>query len=66
MPQKLTDEIAEWYRRARECDERAKQALDPTTKKDFLDMEWRWITLAHSYELSERISNLDEIRRRKK
>jgi hypothetical protein len=34
MLQKLTDEIAECYRHARECHERAKQSHDPATKED--------------------------------
>jgi hypothetical protein len=44
--------------------ERAKTA-DPPTKQDFLDMERRWASLAHSYEFAERLSNfMDEVKRR--
>jgi hypothetical protein len=56
MLQKLTEEIAECYAHASECRERAK-GLDPVTKEDFLGMEGRWLSLAHSYELAERLSN---------
>jgi hypothetical protein len=49
MLQKLTEEIADCYAPASECRECAKQALDPATKRDFLEMERRWIMLARSY-----------------
>ena len=65
MLQKLTEEIAECYAHASECRERAKPTLDPATKKDFLEMEQRWLSLAHRYETAERLafdspSNHDE------
>ena len=50
MLQKLGEEIAEYYRHASHCRERAKEALDPSTKRDFLDMEWRWLSLARRYQ----------------
>jgi hypothetical protein len=50
MLQKLSEEIAECYRHASHCRERATDALDPSTKRDFLDMEWRWLSLARSYD----------------
>jgi hypothetical protein len=56
MLQKLTEEIAECYRHASHCRERAKRAPDPLTQRDFLDMEWRWLSLARSYEFAERLS----------
>jgi hypothetical protein len=64
MLQKLTEEIAECYRHATEARERAN-AAEPASRKDFDDMERRWLSLAHSYELAERISNFtDEVKRR--
>jgi len=54
MLQKLTEEIAECYRHARECRESAERVSDPATKNDFLDQERRWLSLAHSYEFAER------------
>ncbi len=54
MLQKLTKEIAECYGHARECLERAKQSADPATKKDLVDMERRWLSLAHNHEFAER------------
>jgi hypothetical protein len=67
MLQKLTDEIAECYRHARECHERAKQSHDPATKEDLFNMERRWLSLAHNYEFAERLSRFTaEVRRHKK
>jgi hypothetical protein len=64
MLQKLTGEIAECYRHASEARERAN-AADAASQEDFHDMERRWLSLAHSYELAERISNFtDEVKRR--
>ena len=67
MLQKLTNEIAECYRRAHESREAAKRTSDPSLKQDLLDMERRWISLAHSYEFAERLSNFTaEVRRSQK
>ena len=64
MLQKLTEEIAECYRRASEARERANSAGDQATKQDFVDMEGRWLSLAHSYEFAERLSGFtDEAKR---
>ena len=57
MLQKLTEEIAECYAHASQCRERAKEAVDSSIQRDLLDMEWRWLSLAHSYEFAERLSN---------
>jgi hypothetical protein len=57
MLQKLTEEIAECYAHASECRERAKRTLDPATKGDFFGMERRWLSLAHSYEFAEQLSD---------
>jgi hypothetical protein len=58
MLQKLTEELAECYTYASECRERAKRTLDPVTKEDLLGMERRWLSLAHSYEFAEQLSEL--------
>jgi hypothetical protein len=60
MLQKLKTEIAECYQHAPECRRRADESSDPATKQDFLEMERRWIQLAHSYEFAERLSNFPE------
>jgi len=53
---KLTEEIRECYEHAWRARRRGEHALDPFEKQGYLDDEMRWLTLAHSYELSERIS----------
>jgi hypothetical protein len=35
--------------------DRAKREPDPRTKCDFLEMERRWLNLAHSYQLLDRL-----------
>jgi hypothetical protein len=62
----LSEEIAECYRRAGEARDRANELRDPACRQDLLDMERRWIVLAHGYELTERISRgslTDEMKR---
>jgi len=52
----LTEEIAECYRHASHCRERARRAIDPETERDFLEVERRWLSLARSYEFAERLA----------
>jgi hypothetical protein len=40
-----------------ECGRLSKTALNPSAIKDYLDMEQRWLNLAHSYEFAERLPN---------
>ena len=60
MLQKLKTEIAECYQHALECRRWGNESSDPGTKQDYLDMEGRWVQLAHSYEFTERLSNFTE------
>jgi hypothetical protein len=55
MLQTLDSEIRECSRHA-QCNRRADRSRDSVTKLDFLDMERRWLSLAHSYEFAERLS----------
>jgi hypothetical protein len=57
MLQKLGPEIRECYRHAELCKRLAETALTESGKADYLDMERRWLSLARSYEFSERLSN---------
>jgi hypothetical protein len=57
MLENLSEEIAECYRRAAEAREWAMRAHDPALKQDFLDMERRWMSLAHSWEFTQRLSD---------
>ena len=49
----LSKEIAECYRRAGDARDRAERECDIIVKQDFLDMEQRWLSFAHSYEFTE-------------
>jgi hypothetical protein len=55
MLENLSEHIRECYQRA-EQSRLAETAFTRSEKKDFLAMERRWISLAHSYEFSERLS----------
>jgi hypothetical protein len=55
MLKAIKREIQECYQLARECAEKAKAEVDPQRRQDFLDMERRWLFLAHSYEFTERL-----------
>jgi hypothetical protein len=62
---KLSDDVAYCYEHARHCAEKAAQAGDNiAARRDFLDLEAKWLTLALSYEFSERCSRaIDELDR---
>ena len=57
MLQNLSKDIRECYLRAEECGRLAETARTPSAKADYLAMERRWLSLAHSYEFSQRLSN---------
>jgi hypothetical protein len=50
----LSEDVRECYQRAEECARQAKAQLNPALRRDFLDLELRWLKLARSYEVSER------------
>ena len=50
-----TEEVRECLRRAEECARQAKAQFDTKFRQAFLDLEQRWLRLARSYELSERL-----------
>lgn len=55
MLNNLSEQIRDCYAHAEECSRKAAAQTDPLLKQDFLDMEKRWLSLAKSYELSERL-----------
>jgi hypothetical protein len=57
MLQNLSKDIRECYLNAEECKRLAETARTPSAKADYLAMERRWLSLAHSYEFSERLSD---------
>jgi hypothetical protein len=57
MLQNRTIDRRECYLRAEECRRWAEVAPTQSEKVDFLGMERRWLSLAHSYEFAERLSD---------
>jgi len=51
----LSENIAECHRAADRCAQEASKEHDPGLRRDFLDMERRWLALARSYELTEQL-----------
>src|SRR5262249_21764280 len=65
MLQKLAEKAAECHRRAREAREAAERSCDSISRTDYENLERRWLLLAESYQLSERVSHFqDEVRKR--
>jgi hypothetical protein len=60
MLQSLSERIRECYEHAEECARKADAQTDPTLKQDFLDMEKRWLTLARSFEFSQRLGDFSD------
>jgi len=60
MLQDLGEQIRECLRHAEHCAQKARDAESPTLRNDFLDMERRWLSLARSYELVERIGDFSK------
>ena len=57
MLQTLSDRIRHCHDRAAEAREHAGASRDPEAKADFLTMERRWLLLARSIELGERLDD---------
>jgi hypothetical protein len=55
MLNNVSEQIRECLRHAEDCARKAAAQTDPKLKEDFLDMERRWLFLARSYELTERV-----------
>lgn len=62
MLQKLSEQIRECYQHAEDCSRQANEQRDPKLRDDFLDCERRWLRLARSYELAERIEKFSKTR----
>ena len=65
MLEKLSEQIRDCLEHAQDCAEKAAVQTDPTIKQDFLDLEQRWLFLARSYELTERLSGFSDETKRK-
>jgi hypothetical protein len=60
MLRKLSNEISECHRHAKDCRRKANEATVPTAKQEFLNMERRWLFLARSYEFTERLTDFND------
>ncbi len=61
----LSEEIRECLQHAEECARQAAAQNCPKLKQDFLDMERRWLSLARSYEFSERLNDFSSETKRR-
>ncbi len=67
MLNNMSEQIRECLRHAENCARQAAAQSSPSLKEDFLDMERRWLLLARSYELTERVTDFSaEINRQPK
>jgi len=53
----LSEQVRECLRHAEDCAREAAAQTCPKMKADFLDLERRWLSLARSYEFSERLED---------
>ena len=62
MLQKLSDQIAYCYERAGESRATAASCYSESDKHEHLELERRWLALARTYELSERVGHFTDER----
>jgi hypothetical protein len=60
MLENLSEQIRNCYEHAEFCARKATEQSDPLLKRDYLELEQRWLTLARSYDLSERASDFTD------
>jgi hypothetical protein len=53
---KTSEDVRECYQHADECRRWAEEAFTPEDRRNFLDMEARWLSLARNYEFAEQLS----------
>jgi hypothetical protein len=58
MPQNVSAEIIYCHERARQAREKADAATAAEAKSDYLAAEGRWLAMARSYELQQRLSTM--------
>src|SRR5262249_47753541 len=61
----LSEQVRECLQHADDCARQAGAQTCPKRKEDFLDLERRWLGLAHSYEFSERLDDFCRTSKRK-
>jgi hypothetical protein len=57
MLENLSEEVRECYRHAQDCACKAAAQTDLQLKTDFFNLAQRWLSLARSYEFTDRVSN---------
>jgi hypothetical protein len=55
MLQNLSSEVIQCLNNAEDCAKRAKDEPDPKLRRDYFEMELRWLKLAHSYQYAEQL-----------
>jgi hypothetical protein len=58
MLSNVSEHVRECYEHAEYCARKRATQTDPRLKQDYLDLEWHWLTLARSFEFSERLTDL--------
>ena len=53
----LSEEIQGCLRHAQQCARKATEANKPKLREDFLEMERRWLRLAHNYQFAKKLKN---------
>lgn len=65
MLQKTREDVAFCYQRAEESRRMGSRETDPARRREYADMETRWIKLAISYQFAEQLNTYqEEIHRR--
>jgi hypothetical protein len=63
MLYKLSEQIEECHRYAAECREKAARASSDALRNDYIFLEQRWLSLAASYEFTERLEDFQPQKR---
>jgi hypothetical protein len=62
MLDNLGEEIRGCLRYAEECARTAKETNKPKLREEFLEMERRWLRLAHSYQFAKKLKSVGKPR----
>ena len=63
----ISKRVAVFYQHAYECNEKARKARNLEEREFYLDMERRWLSLAHQSDFTERLTRIaQDIARRYK
>ena len=65
MLNNLSEQVRECLTHAEDCARHAAAQTCPKRKEEFLDLERRWLSLARSYEFTERLDDFCTENKRK-